>query len=118
MLDGAFDEGGAYDCAKCDAGRRFILRCAKLTGDEGDDAWVALERAKTGRRADARHPEACVRHWLEESEAMDWLKDAALYEHGALLVTGGIEDQPARWLEAQRIIASAKSAHLKREAKK
>jgi hypothetical protein len=91
-----------YQCSTCDADTRAVRRCPRDCADEGEQA--RLEELRRQLPADPTAPEACLVLWIERPEVLQWFGDAADYRAGHLARAGGIEDQEARWLAAQRVI--------------
>lgn len=123
MASGAWKKGGSHHCAECGAGERFIRRCGKPLPEAwaDDEPWLRGEQARAGRLPDPDHAEACARLFAEEGlggEVGSWFGDAGLFADGHLLVRGGIEDQPSRWLAAQQVIQSARAEWLDAERKR
>lgn len=94
-------------CETCSDDAKLVRRCPKPAQDP---AWMAAQRAACDRPVDPSHPETCPRLWWERGEVSGWLLDHKAYKRGALKRTGGLEDQPARWLQAQRIIEATMDA--------
>lgn len=102
----SLDRDGAYQCDGCPLDVRVERRCPKLVHGQEEDQ-RALQ-AKMELPPAPELEEACPRLHAEavenDREAQRWLADYGDYSRGALARRGGIEDQPLRWLEAQRLI--------------
>lgn len=57
---------------------------------------------------DPYHEEACARWKAEEGmpQVLLWIEDYQTWRTGGLKTRGGLQDQPARWVQAMRSLAS------------
>lgn len=91
-----------HKCSECQPDVRVMRRCPRSCASPADQA--RLDEMRLDLPPDPTAPAACLILWLDAPEPLSWLDDAPDYRAGHLAVAGGVEDQPARWLAAQRVI--------------
>jgi hypothetical protein len=76
-----------------------------------DTQWASFASAQAKRCSPKETRCPLRRLELDCPDVVGWISDARLVETtGALLVQGGILDQPAKWLEAVRLVMAENNA--------
>ena len=79
---------------------------------DGDGETPEAERAALpAQHFSPAHPDRCQNLKAHTPQIAEWLAGGIDYQNGVLWRPGGLEAQPARWVDAVRIVAARSAWH-------